>query len=80
MSIINSEIQQLKSKKVIVNSSKRIGDYIFDICTRSKKDGSHRVILNFNNFNIFNILQAFQNGVNTKYVKYDLKRCFYGIN
>ena len=42
MSIINSEIQKLKSKKVIVNTDRRTGDYIFDVFTRSKKDESPR--------------------------------------
>ena len=53
MSIINSEIQKLKSKKAIVNTDKRTGDYISGIFTRGKKDGSHRMILNFKNFNKF---------------------------
>ena len=45
MNIINSEIQNLKSKNVIVNTDKRTGDYIAGGFTRSKKDGSHRIIL-----------------------------------
>ena len=53
MSIINSEIQKLKSKKVIVNTDRRTGDYIFDVFTRSKKDESPRMILNLENFNKF---------------------------
>ena len=51
MSIINSEIQKLKSEKVIVNTDKRTGDHISGVCTRSKKDGNHRMILNCKNFN-----------------------------
>ena len=50
MSIINSEVQKLKNKKVIVNTDKRTGDYISGVFTRSKKDGSHRMILNPKNF------------------------------
>ena len=65
MSIINSEIQKLKSRKVIVNTDKRTGDYISVVFIRSKKDGSHRMILNFKN------LQTFQDGFNTKCVKCD---------
>ena len=65
MSIINSEIQKLKSRKVIVNTDKRTGDYISGVFIRSKKDGSHRMILNFKN------LQTFQDGFNTKCVKCD---------
>ena len=51
MSIINSEIQKLNSKRVIVNTDKRIGNYISGVFTKSKKDGSHRIILNLKNFN-----------------------------
>ena len=53
VSIISSEIQKLKSKKVIVNTDKRAEDHISDIFTSSKKDGSHRMILNLKNFNKF---------------------------
>ena len=53
MSITNSEIQKLRSKKVIINTDKRTGDYISGVFTRSKKDGSHRMILNLKNFNKF---------------------------
>ena len=45
MNIINSEIQKLKSKNVIVNTDKRTGDYIAGDFTRSKKDGNHRIKL-----------------------------------
>ena len=51
MSIINSDIQKFKSKKVIVNTDKRIEDYISDVFTRSKKGGSPRLILTLKNFN-----------------------------
>ena len=44
MSTINSEIQQLKSKNVIINTDKRTGNYISGVFTKSKKDGSHRMI------------------------------------
>ena len=53
MSIINSEIQKLKSNKVIANTDKRTGDYIFDVFTRSKKNESPRMILNLKNCNKF---------------------------
>ena len=53
MSIINYEIQKLNSKRVIVNTDKRIGDYISGVFTKSKKDGSHRIFLNLKNFNKF---------------------------
>ena len=51
MSIINSEIQKLKSKKVIVNTDKRTGDYICGVFSKSEKNGSRRMILNLKNFN-----------------------------
>ena len=50
MSIINSEIIKLNSKKVIVDTDKTTVDYISGVFTRSKKDGSHRIILNLKNF------------------------------
>ena len=53
MRIINSEIQKLKSKKAIVNTDKRTGHFISVAFTRSKKDGSHRMIVNLKNFNKF---------------------------
>ena len=53
MSIINSEIQKLKSKKVIVNTDRKTVGYISGVFTRSKKDGSHRIILNLKRFNKF---------------------------
>ena len=46
MNIINSEIQKLKSKTVILNTDKRTGDYISGVLTT---DGSHRMILNLKN-------------------------------
>ena len=53
MGIVNSEIQKLRSKKVIVNTDKITADYIPGVFTRTKKDGSHRMILNLKNFNKF---------------------------
>ena len=72
MSIINSEIQTLKSKKVNVNTEQRTGDYISGVFTRSNKDGSHRMILNLKNCNKFICyIQTFEDGVNTKCIKCD---------
>ena len=51
MSIINSEIQKLKNKKVIINTNKRTSNYISGGFTRSKKHSSHKMILNLKNFN-----------------------------
>ena len=50
MSNINSEIQKIKSKNVIVNTDKTGMDYISGVFTRGKKDGSHRMILNLKSF------------------------------
>ena len=50
MNIINSDIQKFKSKKVIVNTDKRIEDYISGVFTRSKKCGSARLIWTLKNF------------------------------
>ena len=72
MSIINSEIQTLKSKKVNVNTEQRTGDYISGVFTRSNKDGSHGMILNLKNCNKFICyIQTFEDGVNTKCIKCD---------
>ena len=51
---INSEIQKIKSKKVIVNTDKT------RLFTRSKKDGSQRMILNLKNFNKFTCYRHFE--------------------
>ena len=53
MGFTNSEIQKLKSKKVIVNTDKGTRDYTFAVFTRTEKEGSHRMILNLENFNKF---------------------------
>ena len=50
ISIINSEIIKPNSKKVIVDTDKTTVDYIPGVFTRSKKDGSHQIILNLKNF------------------------------
>ena len=89
MSIINSEIQKLKSKKVIVYTSKRTGDYISGVFTGSKKDSSHRMILNLKNFNKFICyryfkMESIQNVLNVIkkdafMASIDLKDAFYSV-
>ena len=89
MSIINSEIQKLKSKKVIVNTDKGTGDYISGIFTRIKKDDSHRMILNLKNFNKFICyrhfkMESMQNVLNVVkkdafMASIDLKDAFYSV-
>ena len=87
--ITKSEIQKLKSKKVIVNTDKRTGDYISGVFTRSKKDGSHRMILNLKNFNKFVCyghfkMESIQKLLNvikkdTFMASIDLKDAFYSV-
>ena len=86
ISIINSEIQKLKSKKVIVNTDKKTGDYISGVFTRSKKDGSHRMILNLKNFICYRYftMESIQNVLNVikKYAfmeSIDVKDTFYSL-
>ena len=90
MSIIKSEIQRLKSKKVIVNADKKkTGNYISGSFTRSKRDGSHRIILDLKNFNKFICYRHFnmhsiQNILNVIkkdafMASFDLKDAFYSV-
>ena len=49
--IINTEINKLLHKGVIVKTNHSEGEFISDIFCRPKKDGSHRLILNLKNLN-----------------------------
>ena len=51
--IIDAEISKLLSKGVIVNTTREPNDYVSSIFTRTKKDGSYRMILNLKTFNEF---------------------------
>ena len=51
--IIDSEINKLLKKKIIVPTNINEDDFVSSIFTRNKKDGSHRMILNLKKFNIF---------------------------
>ena len=51
--IIDAEISKLLSKGAIVNSAREPNDYVSRIFTRTKKDGSYRMILNLEMFNEF---------------------------
>ena len=42
-----------KGKGVIVNTTRALNDYVSNIFTRTKKDGSYRMILNLQTFNEF---------------------------
>ena len=75
MSIINSEIQKLKGKKVIVNTDKRT----VMTFTRSNKDGSHRMILNLKIFNKLICYRYFKMESIQKMLNV-IKKCFFGIN
>ena len=50
MSLINTDIQKFKSKKVIVNTDKTTGNWISSDFTRRNKNVSYRMISNFKNF------------------------------
>ena len=49
--IISKEVVNLLQKTVIVETSHEQGEFISSVFVRSKKDGSHRVILNLKNLN-----------------------------
>ena len=49
--IINTEINKLLHKEVIVKTNHSEGEFISDIFCRPKKDGSHRLILNLKKLN-----------------------------
>ena len=51
--IIDAEISKLLSKGVIVSNTKEPCDYLSRIITRTKKDGSYRMVLNLKTFNEF---------------------------
>ena len=51
--IIDSEVNKLLKKKVIVPKNINEGDFVSSIFTRNKKDGSHRMILNLKKLNTF---------------------------
>ena len=50
---INSEIEKLFQKRIIVPTSYNNGDFVSSIFTRPKSDGSYHVILNLKNLNEF---------------------------
>ena len=51
--VVESEIQKLIQKGVIIPSVHEEGEFIFTIFLRSKKDGLHRTIFNLKQFNKF---------------------------
>ena len=55
--IIDAEISKLLIKGVIVNTTREPNDYISSIFTRTKKDGSYRMIFNLKTFNEFLIFK-----------------------
>ena len=50
---IDSEVNKLLKKKVIVPKNINEGDFVSSIFTRTKKDGSHRMTLNLKKLNPF---------------------------
>ena len=55
--IINSEIEKLLQKRIIVPTSYSKGDFVSSILTRPKADGSYRGILNLKNLNEYVTVQ-----------------------
>ena len=57
---INSGIEKLLQKRIIVPTSYSKGDFVSSIFTRPKADGSYRVVLNLKNLNefVFSALQT----------------------
>ena len=51
--IVDSEVKKLLKKKVSVPTNSNEFDFVSSIFTRTKKDDSHRMILNIKNMNIF---------------------------
>ena len=51
--IIDSEINKFLKRKVILPTNINEGDFVSSIFTRTKKDGSHRMILNLKKLNKF---------------------------
>ena len=51
--IVQSEIDKLITKGVIVPTSPEMGDFVSTIFLRPKKDGTHHTILNLKQFNVF---------------------------
>ena len=86
---IDTEIQSLLRKNVIQGSSAYPGDHFSDLFTRSKSDGSLRVILNLKKLNKFAATEHFkmdtlQNVVNmirpnAYFASIDLKDAFYSV-
>ena len=54
--IIDSEINKLLKKKIIVPTNINEDDFVSSIFTRNKKDGSHRMILNLKKKNLIYLL------------------------
>ena len=64
-SIINLEIHKLLKKGVITKCQKEEGDFIFNVFTREKKDGTFRTTLNLKYLNEFAEYKHFK----TEYVE-----------
>ena len=87
--IIDSEINKLLSKKVIMATTRQDGDFLSSIFTRPKRDGSRRMILNLSklndyvNYNHFK-MESLSNVTdiikpNVWMASVDLKDAFYSI-
>ena len=88
-SIINTEINKMLRKNIILPTVKTSDDFISGVFTRPKKDGSHRMILNLKKFNqyinykhfkmesIHNVINAIRPNVFMASV--DLKDAFFSV-
>ena len=86
--IIDAEIFKLLSKGVIVNTTREPNDYVSNIFTRTKKEGSYRMILNLKTFHEFlkfkhSKLESIEDALDLItegcFVSFDLKEACYSI-
>ena len=75
--VIEGEIQKLLKKNIIRPCPHEEGEIISNIFLRTKKDGSHRLILHLNNLNKFAEYKHFKmNGLHTILRLIMKKECF----
>ena len=76
MQLIASEIHKLLSRNVIEPTGHTRGEIISDIFLRSKKDGSHRIILNLKKLNEYSSKVHFKMDTFQTVIKLIEKDCF----
>lgn len=87
--VIDTEVNKLLAKKVIIPCEEKFNGYVSGIFTRDKKDGSKRMILNLKQLNTFIVYKHFKmesiNNVidmlrpNAYMASIDLKDAFYSV-